>query len=56
MQSGLSTGVHTIFVMKYLLLTKCAVRTVSCGPSFFLPYGPSAKHAGHKKRGENEDP
>ena len=36
-----------------LSLTECAVRTVSYVPS---TYGQSAKRAGHKKRGENEDP
>ena len=35
-----------------LSLTECAVRTVSYVSS---PCGPSAKSAGHKKRGENED-
>ena len=41
----------------YLLLTEFEVRTVSYGPSFFpLIYGPSAKHAGHKSTGKNEDP
>ena len=41
----------------YLLLTKCAACTVSYGASFFpSPCGPSTKHAGHKKRGKNEDP
>ena len=43
--------------MKYLLLTEFEVRTVSYGPSFFpLIYGPSAKRAGHKSTGKNEDP
>ena len=42
---------------KYLLLTEFEVRTVSYGPSFFpLIYGPSAKRAGHKSTGKNEDP
>ena len=41
----------------YLLLTEFEVRTVSYGPSFFpLIYGPSAKRAGHKSTGKNEDP
>ena len=41
----------------YLLLTEFEVRTVSYGPSFFpLIYGPSAKRAGHKLTGKNEDP
>ena len=35
----------------YLLLTKCAARTVSYGPSFF----PRLMRAGHKE-GKNEDP
>ena len=42
---------------KYLLVTEFEVRTVSYGPSFFpLIYGPSAKRAGHKSTGKNEDP
>ena len=46
-----------IFISKYLLLTEFEVRTVSYGPSFFpLIYGPSAKPAGHKSTGKNEDP
>ena len=36
--------------MTYLLLTEFEGRTVSYGPSFF--YGPSAKRAGHKSKGE----
>jgi len=42
---------------KYLLLTEFEVRTVSCGPSFFL-FGlwPKRKRAGYKSKGENEDP
>ena len=41
----------------YLLLTEFEVRTVSYGPSFFpFAYGPSAKRAGHKSTGKNEDP
>ena len=46
------------FVYKiYLLLTEFEVHTVSYGPSFFpLIYGPSAKRAGHKSTGKNEDP
>ena len=44
-------------VMTYLLLTEFEVCTVSYGPSFFpLIYGPSAKRAGHKSTGKNEDP
>ena len=39
------------------LLTEFEVRTVSYGPSFFpLAYDPSAKRAGHKSKGKNEDP
>ena len=46
-----------ILLNKYLLLTEFEVRTVSYGPSFFLLiYGPSAKRAGHKATGKNEDP
>ena len=42
---------------KYLLVTEFEVRNVSYGPSFFLfIYGPSAKCAGHKSTGKNEDP
>ena len=42
---------------KYLLLTEFEVPTVSYGPSVFpLIYGPSAKCAGHKSTGKNEDP
>ena len=41
----------------YLLLTEFEVRTVSYGPSFFpFAYTPSAKRAGHKSTGKNEDP
>ena len=44
-------------IIKYLLLTEFEVRTVSYGPSFFpLIYSPSAKRAGHKSTGKNEDP
>ena len=42
---------------KYLLLIEFEVRTVKYGPSFFPSiYGPSAKRAGHKSMGKNEDP
>ena len=42
---------------KYLLLTEFEGRTVSYGPSFSPSiYGPSAKRAGHKSEGKNEDP
>ena len=38
-------------------LTEFEGRTVSCGPSFFpFAYGPSAKRAGYKLTGKNEDP
>ena len=41
----------------YLLLIEFEVRTVKYGPSFFPSiYGPSAKRAGHKSMGKNEDP
>ena len=41
----------------YLLLTEFEGRTVRYGPSFFpFAYGPSAKRAGHKLTGKNEDP
>ena len=41
----------------YLLQTEFEVRTVIYGPIFFpFTYGPSAKHAGHKPTGKNEDP
>ena len=42
----------------YLLLTKCAVRTVhKLWTKFFTsPYGPSGKCMGNKYRGGNEDP
>ena len=41
----------------YLLLIEFKVRTEKYGPSFFpLIYGPSAKCAGHKLMGKNEDP
>ena len=44
-------------VIKYLLLIEFEVRTVKYGPSFFPSiYGPSAKRAGHKSMGKNEDP
>ena len=40
----------------YLLLTELEVRNVSYGTSFFpFAYGPSAKRAGHKSTGKNED-
>ena len=42
---------------KYLLLIEFEVRTVKYRPSFFRSiYGPSAKRAGHKSMGKNEDP
>ena len=42
---------------KYLLLAEFSVRTVNYGPSFFPSiYGPSAKRAGHKSMGKNDDP
>ena len=45
------------FLPYVILLTELEVRTVSYGPSFFpLIYGPSAKRAGHKSTGKNEDP
>ena len=48
--------VAAIFVthnFKYLLLTEFEGRTVSYGPSFSSSiYGPSAKRAGHKSKGE----
>ena len=37
-------------VCKYLLLTECAVRTVSYGPRFF------ASRLGHKSKRKSEDP
>ena len=42
----------------YILLTEFEVLPVSYGPSFFslLIYGPSAKRAGFKSKGKNEDP
>ena len=41
----------------YLLLIEFEVRAVKYGPSFFPSiYGPSAKRAGHKSMGKNEDP
>ena len=47
----------TINAIKYLLLIEFEVRTVKYGPSFFPSiYGPSAKRAGHKSTGKNEDP
>ena len=50
--SALKTAENT-----YLLLTEFKGRTVSYGPSFFqFAYGLSAKRAGHKLTGKNEDP
>ena len=44
-------------LFSYLLLAEFSVRTVNYGPSFFPSiYGPSAKRAGHKSMGKNEDP
>ena len=42
---------------KYLILTEFEVCSVSYGPSFFLLiYSLSAKRAGHKSTGKDEDP
>ena len=50
-------GVRSRVKHKYLLLTEFEGRTVSYGPRFFpFAYGPSAKRAGHKLTGKNEDP
>ena len=49
--------IQLVWYILYLLLTEFEVRTVSYGPSFFsFAYGPSAKRAGHKSTGKNEDP
>ena len=49
---GKNIAVHT-----YLVLTEFEVRPESYGPSFFpSAYGPSAKCAGRKSTGINEDP
>ena len=42
---------------KYLLLTEFEGRTISKDRAFPSSiYGPSAKRAGHKSKGKNEDP
>ena len=48
---------HVVSHRIYLLLAEFSVRTVNYEPSFFPSIcGLSAKRAGHKSMGKNEDP
>ena len=52
-----NNSIYPIMFNIYLLLAEFSVRTVNYGPSYFPSiYGPSAKRAGHKLMGKNEDP